>query len=128
MLGEAKNFEKKLGENILKEISERWGKILDGLVKEQKEALGEKLLIPENFLLIRAPKLNPEVSAVLTEPAKKRAAPQQKFQQKSLISGNLRFPSRQQSNSKPAAAPSRYYELQPSMPARRNLSWARPRL
>lgn len=235
MLGQAKNLDEKLGEKIPKEISERWGKILlDGLAKEQKESLREKMLIPENFLLVRAPRLNPEVSAVLTEPAKKRdkrlefsqnqlgsgiaglvnltkdliqsdvpkfevikklsevaqilldlhfeetlnrrklllplldksfwntthgikretflfgdklsetiknskdiekssqqikkpTVPQQRFQQKPPISENLRFPPRQQSNSKPAAAPSRYYEPQPSTSARRNPSSARPR-
>lgn len=234
MLGQAKNLDEKLGEKIPKEISERWGKILlDGLAKEQKEALRDKMLIPENFLLARAPGLNPEVSAVLTEPAKKRdkrlefsqnqlglgiaglvnltkdliqsdlskleiikklsevaqilldlhyeetlnrrklllplldksfwntthgvkretflfgdklgetiknskdieksgqqikkpTIPQQRFQQKPPISGNLRFPPRQQSNSKPAAAPSRYYEPQPSTSARRNPSSSRP--
>lgn len=235
MLGQAKNLEEKLGEKIPKEISERWGKILlDGLVKEQKEALRDKMLIPENFLLVRAPRLNPEVSAVLTEPAKKRdkrlefsqnqlgsgiaglvnltkdliqsdvpklevikklsevaqilldlhyeetinrrklllplldksfwnttngvkretflfgdklgetiknskdieksgqqikkpTAPQQRFQPKPSFSGNSRFPPRQQSNSKPAAVPSRYYEPQPSTSARRNQNSSRPR-
>lgn len=234
MLGQAKNLEEKLGNKIPIEISERWGKILlDGLAKEQKEALKDKMLIPENFLLVRAPKLNPEISAVLTEPAKNRdkrlehsqnqlgsgiaglvnltkdliqsevpklqvikqlsevaqillnlhyeetinrrklvlplldksfwqttqgvkrdtflfgdklgetiktskdieksgqqikkpVALQQRFQRKPM-SGNLRFPPRQQSTSKAAAAPNRYYEPQPSTSTRRNSSSTRQR-
>ncbi|XP_049868910.1 uncharacterized protein LOC126368799 [Pectinophora gossypiella] len=73
MLGEAKKIEQALGEKIPPEISERWGKILlDGLAKEQKNMLTEKTLIPENFLLARAPKLNPEVVAVLSDAVKNR--------------------------------------------------------
>lgn len=73
MLGQSKAVEEPLGEKIPKEISERWGKILlDGLAKEQKELISKQMLIPENFLLARAPKLNPEVSAVLTDPVKNR--------------------------------------------------------
>lgn len=87
MLGQAKNLEEKLGEKVPKEISERWGKILlDGLAKEQKDALRDKMLIPENFLLVRAPRLNPEVSAVLTEPSKKRDK-RLEFSQNQLGSG-----------------------------------------
>ncbi|XP_049694758.2 uncharacterized protein LOC126054217 [Helicoverpa armigera] len=73
ILGEAKKIEQQLGEKIPAEISERWGKILlDGLAKEQKDSLIEKMLIPENFLLAKAPKLNPEVAAVLSDAAKNR--------------------------------------------------------
>ncbi|KOB51997.1 Uncharacterized protein OBRU01_25998 [Operophtera brumata] len=61
------NEKMKLGENIPKEISERWGKILlDGLVKEQKEAVKENMVIPKNFLLVQAPKLNPEEVAQIS--------------------------------------------------------------
>ncbi|KAJ2940810.1 hypothetical protein O0L34_g10059 [Tuta absoluta] len=73
ILGEAKKVDQALGEKVPSEISKRWGEILvDGLAKEQKEALAEKMLIPENFLLARAPKLNPEVVAVLSESVKNR--------------------------------------------------------
>lgn len=73
MLGEAKKIDEALGEKIPNEISERWGKILvDGLGKDHKEAILGKMLVPENFLLARAPKLNPEVCAVLSDTIKNR--------------------------------------------------------
>lgn len=73
MLGEAKKVDVPLGENIPTEISERWGRILlDGLAKEQKEKLMAKMLIPKNFELAKAPKLNLEVASILTEPVKNR--------------------------------------------------------
>lgn len=49
------------------------GKILvEGLAKGQKEALIAKTLIPENFQLAKAPKLNAEVASVLVDSAKNR--------------------------------------------------------
>lgn len=45
---------------------------MEGLAKEQKEALITKTLIPENFQLAKAPKLNAEVASVLVDPAKNR--------------------------------------------------------
>lgn len=73
MLGEAKQLEEPLGEQIPDELSERWGKILmDGLAKELKQSLVDKMPIPSNFLLARAPKLNPEVAAVINDSAKNR--------------------------------------------------------
>ncbi|KAL4716492.1 hypothetical protein ACJJTC_015920 [Scirpophaga incertulas] len=80
-LGEAKKSEEGIGKKIPVEISERLGKILiEGLTKEQKEALLTKILIPENFQMARAPKLNAEVAAVLTESAKNRDKRLQKSQ------------------------------------------------
>ncbi|XP_041976476.1 uncharacterized protein LOC121731187 [Aricia agestis] len=68
VLGEANKREKALGECIPTELSERWGKILvDGLAKEYKESLVAKILIPNNFSLAQAPKLNQVVAAVLQE-------------------------------------------------------------
>ncbi|XP_063634935.1 uncharacterized protein LOC134805589 [Cydia splendana] len=73
ILGEAKKLDEPLGECIPDELSERWGKILtDGLAKEVKQSLVDKILMPSNFLLARAPKLNPEVAAVINESAKNR--------------------------------------------------------
>ncbi|XP_049872028.1 uncharacterized protein LOC126370937 [Pectinophora gossypiella] len=73
VLGVAKISERPLGEKIPSEISERWGNILlDGLTKEHKVTLIEKMLVPENFTLAHAPKLNPDVAAVLSEAAKNR--------------------------------------------------------
>lgn len=44
---------------ILTLISERWGIILvEGLVKEQKEALLAQTLVPKNCIHAEAPKLN----------------------------------------------------------------------
>ncbi|KAL4718551.1 hypothetical protein ACJJTC_003394 [Scirpophaga incertulas] len=80
-LGEAKKSEEGIGKKTPVEISERLGKILiEGLTKEQKEALLTKILIPENFQMARAPKLNAEVAAVLTESAKNRDKRLQKSQ------------------------------------------------
>lgn len=81
ILGEAKHMEETLGSNIPVEISERWGRILvNGLTKEQKESLLSKTLIPGNFLLAKAPKLNAEVAAVLNEPTKNRDKRLEKMQ------------------------------------------------
>lgn len=73
MLGEAKKFDEPLGEHIPDELSERWEKILmDGLAKELKQSLADKMPTPGNFLLARAPKLNPEVAAVINDSARNR--------------------------------------------------------
>lgn len=73
LLGEAKKLDPELGTKIPEEVAERWGKILlDGLAKDQKEILKGKMLVPENFTLARAPKLNPEVASVLSDSAKNR--------------------------------------------------------
>lgn len=73
VLGMPKRSEEIFGKRIPSEISERLGKILvEGLAKEQKEALMTKTLIPENFQLAKAPKLNGEVVSILIDPAKNR--------------------------------------------------------
>lgn len=73
MLGVPKRSEETFGKKIPSEISERLGKILvEGLAKGQKEALIAKTLIPENFQLAKAPKLNAEVASVLVDSAKNR--------------------------------------------------------
>ncbi|KAG6438994.1 hypothetical protein O3G_MSEX000392 [Manduca sexta] len=40
--------------------------------KDQKKGLMEKILVPENFQLVKASKLNPEIAAVLIESTKNR--------------------------------------------------------
>ncbi|KAJ2949382.1 hypothetical protein O0L34_g15294 [Tuta absoluta] len=81
VLGEAKQSEEAFGKKIPSEISERWGKILvEGLAKEQKEALLTKMLVPENFIMAKAPKLNPEVASVLMDAAKNRDRRLEKMQ------------------------------------------------
>ncbi|KAI8431181.1 hypothetical protein MSG28_001219 [Choristoneura fumiferana] len=73
ILGEGKKPTETLGKKVPKEISERWGKIIqDGLAKEIKEGLINKTLIPENFQLAKAPKLNAEVSAILSDSTRNR--------------------------------------------------------
>lgn len=73
MLGEAKKLNPTLGEKIPNEVAERWEKILvDGLAKEQKDTLKETILVAENFTMVRAPKLNPEVGSILSDSAKNR--------------------------------------------------------
>lgn len=72
-LGESKEKPEVFGPKIPEEISKRWGRILcEGLNKDQKKSLGEKICVPENFQLVKAPKLNPEISAVLVESTRNR--------------------------------------------------------
>lgn len=73
VLGESKEKPEVFGPIIQEEIAKRWGHILcEGLNKDQKKALGEKICVPENFQLVKAPKLNPEISAVLVESTRNR--------------------------------------------------------
>lgn len=73
VLGESKEKDEVFGPRIREEISKRWGKIImEGLGKEQKQKLFNNILTPENFQLIKAPKLNQEISSVLTESARNR--------------------------------------------------------
>jgi hypothetical protein len=73
MLGESKKTEESFAKKIPQEISERWGKIiLTGLAKESKDGLLNKTLIPENFQLAKAPKLNAEVASILTDSTRNR--------------------------------------------------------
>ncbi|KAL0861714.1 hypothetical protein ABMA27_009195 [Loxostege sticticalis] len=72
-LGNPKGKQEVFGPKIQDELSKRWGRILcEGLNKDQKKDLLEKILVPENFQLVKAPKLNPEIAAVLTESSRNR--------------------------------------------------------
>ncbi|KAG6465371.1 hypothetical protein O3G_MSEX015111 [Manduca sexta] len=73
ILGESKKKPEVFGPGIQEEISKRWGRILcEGLDKDQKKGLMEKILVPENFQLVKAPKLNLEIAVVLIESTKNR--------------------------------------------------------
>ncbi|KAL4721672.1 hypothetical protein ACJJTC_011788 [Scirpophaga incertulas] len=81
MLGDSKGKREVFGPKIQEEISKRWGRILcEGLNKDQRKELGEKILVPENFQLVKAPKLNPEIASVLTEPCRNRDKRLERFQ------------------------------------------------
>lgn len=72
-LGDTVGKDEVLGPAVKEEIAKRWGKILvDGMIKEAKESLVKKTLVPENFCLAKAPKLNLEISAVLNETVRNR--------------------------------------------------------
>lgn len=72
-LGDPVGKEEVLGPAVKEEIAKRWGRILvEGMTKETKESLMKKTLIPENFCLSKAPKLNLEISAVLAETVRNR--------------------------------------------------------
>lgn len=61
------------GEKIHQNLAQRWQPILSrGLLKEPKDKLLKEYAVPENCKLLRAPSLNPEISAALTEPVKAR--------------------------------------------------------
>lgn len=58
-LGDPKPRDEIFGPKIQEEISKRWGRVLlDGLNKEQKLAIKDKVLIPENFKLANAKSRN----------------------------------------------------------------------
>ncbi|KAJ2941535.1 hypothetical protein O0L34_g14588 [Tuta absoluta] len=72
-LGDPKGKDEVFGPKIPEELSKRWGRVLvDGLTKEQKQEIMEKTQIPENFRLVKAPLLNPEIAPVLSETVKNR--------------------------------------------------------
>ncbi|XP_063823052.1 uncharacterized protein LOC135072982 [Ostrinia nubilalis] len=72
-LGDYQSKDETLGPAISEEISKRWGRIIvEGMTKEAKEAILQKILIPENFKLAKAPKLNQEISAVLSDTVRNR--------------------------------------------------------
>ncbi|RVE53055.1 hypothetical protein evm_002353 [Chilo suppressalis] len=72
-LGDAATKDEVLGPPISEEIAKRWGKvIIDGMTKEAKEAAVKKILIPENFLVLKVSQLNIEISAVLSGSIKYR--------------------------------------------------------
>ncbi|XP_063896309.1 uncharacterized protein LOC135118385 [Helicoverpa armigera] len=62
-----------LGPKIHDKLSSLWLPILKkGINKETKEKLLKEYTIPENCTLLQAPKLNPEISAAVTEAARSR--------------------------------------------------------
>lgn len=72
-LGDPQSKEEVMGPAINNEISKRWGRvIIEGMTKEAKESIIHKTLIPENFRLAKAPKLNLEIAAVLGDTVKNR--------------------------------------------------------
>lgn len=61
------------GEKIHETLAQRWLPILRrGIPKEAKETLLKEQTIPENCKLLRAPVLNPEISAALIESTRNR--------------------------------------------------------
>ncbi|XP_047999635.1 uncharacterized protein LOC125236754 [Leguminivora glycinivorella] len=80
-LGGTKEKEEKFGPNVPDEIAKRWGRItVEGLGKEEKEELTEKFLVPENFKLLKAPKLNAEIATVMSESSRQRDKRMEKSQ------------------------------------------------
>lgn len=72
-LGEPIGKAEILGPPINEEIAKRWGRVLvEGLTKETRDAIIKKTLIPENFDISKAPKLNLEISTVLSDNMKNR--------------------------------------------------------
>lgn len=72
-LGDPRSKDEVLGPAINGEISKRWGRVIvEGMTKDAKEAITQKALIPENFRLAKAPKLNLEIAAVLSDTVKNR--------------------------------------------------------
>lgn len=72
-IGNPKRKEEVFGPKVPEEIAKRWGGILvDGLTKEDKQELQDKMHIPENFRMIKSPLLNPEISAVLGDSVRNR--------------------------------------------------------
>ncbi|XP_063635029.1 uncharacterized protein LOC134805713 [Cydia splendana] len=72
-LGEATDDAPKYGENIHPDLAQRWLPILrKGMDKEAKDKLIKEYSIPENCKLLRAPSLNAEISAAVTDIARGR--------------------------------------------------------
>ncbi|XP_063822315.1 uncharacterized protein LOC135072317 [Ostrinia nubilalis] len=72
-LGDPVGKDEVLGAPINDEIAKRWGRVLvEGMTKDAKENIMKQTLIPENFVLSKAPKLNLEISAVLSDSMKQR--------------------------------------------------------
>ncbi|CAK1582599.1 unnamed protein product [Parnassius mnemosyne] len=72
-LGDTDSDEQKYGENIHQDLAHRWLPLLrKGLTKETRQNLLKAYLIPENCKLLRAPTLNPEIAAALTDAARNR--------------------------------------------------------
>lgn len=61
------------GENIHKDIAQRWQPILrKGLPKEAKDKLSKEHFVPDNCRLLKAPTLNPEIAAAVAEVVRAR--------------------------------------------------------
>ncbi|XP_060802363.1 uncharacterized protein LOC132903805 [Amyelois transitella] len=73
-LGEPAQEEVAYGEDIHPDLAQRWAPLLrKGLVeKEQKDKLLKEYAIPKNCKLFRAPLLNPEINAAVSEFARAR--------------------------------------------------------
>lgn len=72
-LGEPTNTEVRFGPSINSQILERFEKILiEGMKAEDKERILKELCFPENGKLMQAPKLNMELTGVLTPAMKLR--------------------------------------------------------
>lgn len=72
-LGENTEEAPKFGPKIHENLSCLWLPILrKGLKKETKDKLIQEYLIPENCALLQAPKLNPEISAAISEGTRTR--------------------------------------------------------
>lgn len=67
-LGEAAEDAPKFGEKIHDNLARLWLPILrKGIEKEAKEKLIKQYQIPENCILLQAPKLNPEIAATISD-------------------------------------------------------------
>lgn len=72
-LGDAPPETPTYGQKIHPDLAQRWLPILrKDLEKEVKENQVKEFTIPDNCKLLRAPSLNPEVSAPITETARQR--------------------------------------------------------
>lgn len=81
-LGDPADESPTYGEKIHQILADRWLPILrNGVLKENKEKLMKEFSIPENCKLLRAPTLNPEISAAITEAARSRDKKLQTSQQ-----------------------------------------------
>jgi len=68
LLGSAPRTDRSFGANLHKEVALRWEDALDnGLNKLEMSKFKEMYLIPENWKVLQAPELNPEVEAVSSE-------------------------------------------------------------
>lgn len=72
-LGEFTDESVEWGTDINDYLAKRWHIILkEGLKKEDREEFTKKNLVPSNCKLIQAPKLNPEIAAMLSDSSRNR--------------------------------------------------------